>query len=203
MTTTQFADTGTPADTTGTSTSGHSGPTTFRWQSLWPVLAGATIGLGTAYGSTGPDVAPVVVASGFIYLAAAALGRPRAAWPAFLVTFVLIGVKTAVPSFDPTPWLLGVAAVLLGLGIARGRTRPPWGLPLQAVAMVVTGVAALVAGFVETGYAAGLVAVALLGHAVWDAFHLARRRVVVPSFALFCLVLDVVVAALVATSALV
>ncbi len=175
--------------TTGRATSG--------WSLTWPLLAGALVGGATAYGATGNDVAPVVAASGFVYLTAAALGRRAAAWPAFLVTFVLIGVAKAIDGFDPTIAMLGLAVVLAGIGFAQNRDRPTWGLPLQSAAMLATGAIALWAAGVNPTLAAILVAAGLFVHAAWDAHHLRTGRVVVPSMARFCLVLDVVAGALV------
>ena len=170
---------------------------TSRWSLTWPVLAGALVGGATAYGASGSDVAPVVAASGFVYLTAAALGRRGAAWPAFLVTFVLIGIAKAVDVFDPTIAMLGLAIVLAGIGFAQNRDRPTWGLPLQSAAMLVTGAIALWAADAHPTLAAILVAAGLFAHAAWDAHHLRTRRVVVSSMARFCLVLDVVAGALV------
>jgi hypothetical protein len=168
-----------------------------RWDLTWPILAGALVGGATAYGATANDVAPVVAASGFVYLTAAALGRRGAAWPAFLVTFVLIGVAKVVDGFDPTLVMLGLAIVLAAVGLIEHRERPTWGLPLQAAAMVATGAVALWAADARPTLAAVLVAAGLFAHAAWDAHHLRTRRVVVASMARFCLVLDVVAGGLV------
>jgi hypothetical protein len=76
-----------------------------RWQILtwlahrWPSAAGIALALLTGFGiASGADIAPVVTASGFIYLGAAALKRPAAAWPMFAVAFVLITFGFLVPS---------------------------------------------------------------------------------------------------------
>lgn len=164
----------------------------------WPAVAGLAVAAMSAYGiASGADVAAVVAASGFVYIAAAAVGRPMAAWPAFGVSFVLMVLEKVVPAAEPTATMLAVAAVLAVVGVARGGLRPRSGLPLQAAAMLVLGVLALVAAQAQPVLAGVLVAVALLAHAAWDVHHHRTGRVVVASMAEFCAVLDTVLAVLV------
>ncbi|GAA2011472.1 hypothetical protein GCM10009739_24770 [Microbacterium ulmi] len=172
------------------------------WQKTWPAALGMVVAAATAYGLTdGRAVAPVVAASGLVYLAAAATGRPRAAWVAFGVTIPLITVGK-LTGLDVTPWLLALAAVMLVVGLARRRTRPWWALPLQTAAMLVLGAAALIAVQLNATLGGLLVATALLAHAAWDIHHHRTRRVVVRSLAEFCAVLDILVAVIVAVIAL-
>lgn len=161
---------------------------------VWPAALGVLVAAGTMVGlADARDVAPVLAASGFVYVAAAAVGRPGAAWPAFGVTFLLIGLAK-LTGLDATLWTIALAAVLAVVGLALGRARPAWSLPLQSVAMLVLGAAALLA--VRSDATAGglLVAVALLGHAAWDVYHHRTGRVVGRSLAEFCGVLDVLLA---------
>ncbi|HZO56287.1 MAG TPA: hypothetical protein VFB63_26510, partial [Bryobacteraceae bacterium] len=62
-----------------------------QWGSLswWPALAGIGLaGFIASDMSHGSELAPVLAASGFVYLGAAALRKPSAAWPLFFATFV-------------------------------------------------------------------------------------------------------------------
>lgn len=174
---------------------GRSGTRVTRY---WPALAGLAVAALSAYGiASGADVAAVVAASGFVYVAAAALGSPAAAWPAFGVSFVLILLERVVPAADPV-WTMSGAAVLLAVvGIVRGRLRPGYGLPLQSAAMLVLAAPALVVAQAQPVLAGLLVAGALLAHAAWDVHHHRTGRVVVRSMAEFCCVLDTVLAVLV------
>ena len=140
----------------------------------------------------GGEIASVVAASGFVYLAAAAVGRPGAAWPAFGVTFVLVGLGLRT-GFDPVPWMCVAALALAVFGAVRAGLRPAWSLPLQSAAMLVLGAAALIA--VRADHVTGgiIVSVALFAHAAWDLWHHRTQRVVVRSLAEFCGVLDVLV----------
>jgi hypothetical protein len=162
----------------------------------WPTLVGIAFAAFVSYGlSNGVDLAPVLAASGFVYLGAAALQMRTAAWPLFLVTFVVIGlVSSGVASFNPT-WAIIVLGVLLAIyGLLRGAWRDRAGLPLQSIAMIGFGGAAALAQLIDPKLGAYLVALGLLAHAAWDAYHHRTGKVVVHSMAEFCFVLDVLVA---------
>lgn len=170
----------------------------------WPTLAGlgfaALVGLGFAalvgfdLGS-GVDLAPVLAASAAVYLGAAALQRPAAAWPLFFATVVVITVAQLLGDrFDPTWVVLAGSVALLIYGLARGAVRPGYGLPLQTLALAGFGAAAAAALLVNPELGAYLVAAGLLGHAAWDIYHYRINRVVVRSLAEFCLVLDTALA---------
>lgn len=88
---------------------------------IWPAALGVLVAAGTAFGLTdGREVAAVVAASGFVYIAAAAIRRRGAAWPAFGVTFVLIALSK-LTGLDAVTWLVAIAGAALVLGLARGR----------------------------------------------------------------------------------
>ena len=172
---------------------GETTTTTGRLLQRWPSAVGAALAAVMAVGmAEHTEVAPVVAASGFVYLAAAAVGRRGAAWPAFGVSFVLIGLGSAFGGFDPSWAMAGIGAALACYGLARGALRPGWGLPAQTAAMVVLcAVAVTAAGATWSGV---LVAAALLAHAAWDVHHHRTERVVARSMAEFCAVLDTLLA---------
>ena len=91
--------------------------------------------------------------------------------------------------------VLAIAVFFLVVGMIRGQLREPGGLPLQAAGVLVFGATALAALYVAPEIGAYLVALALLGHAAWDAYHYLRDRVVARSYAEFCGVLDLLVGA--------
>lgn len=164
----------------------------------WPVLAGIVMAAFVAWGATsGADTAPVLAASGFVYLGSAAFQRRGAAWPVFFLSFVVIGAAGFTAFEAPLAvWaLIVIAVVFAGYGLLRGAASPAEGLPLQSLAMAGFGgvaVAALLAGGDLGLY---LVAAGLLGHAAWDVWHHRTERVVSRSLAEFCVVLDTLVAA--------
>ena len=71
----------------------------------------------------------------------------------------------------------------------------PSGVPLQAAGMLLFGAAMLVALYAEPLLGGTIVAVGLLGHAAWDAYHYLRNRVVTRPYAEFCAVVDLLVGA--------
>ena len=165
----------------------------------WPTLAGLSFAALVAFDlASGVDLAPVLAASSAIYLGAAALGRPAAAWPLFFATIIVITVARLLEDrLEPT-WVILAGAVALGIyGLLRGAARPGYGLPLQTLALLGFGAAAGAALVVNPELGAYLVAAGLLGHAAWDAYHHRVNRVVVRSMAEFCLVLDTALAAVI------
>lgn len=142
----------------------------------------------------GADLAPLLAASGFVYLGAAALRRPGMAWPMFWLTFVVIGISRVLGGPDSVWVILGLAALFGLYGLVRGAARDPEGLPRQAIAMVAVGAAAGVTIVVGGDLGGYLVAAGLLAHAAWDAYHHRTGKVVARSMAEFCFVLDTLVA---------
>jgi hypothetical protein len=162
----------------------------------WPMLAGLGFAALIAVDLvSGVELAPVLAASAAVYLGAAALRRPAAAWPLFFATAVVITVaRLADDRFEPTWAILASAVALLIYGLLRGAGHPGYGLPLQTVALLGFGAAAAAALMITPELGAYLVAAGLLGHAAWDAYHHRVNRVVVRSLAEFCLALDTALA---------
>lgn len=164
----------------------------------WPVLAGIAMAALVAWGATsGADTAPVLAASGFVYLGSAAFQKRGAAWPVFFLSFVVIGAAGFTAFEAPLAvWALIMIAVLFaGYGLLRGAASPAEGLPLQSLAMAGFGGVAALALLVGGDLGLYLVVVGLLGHAAWDVWHHRTERVVSRSLAEFCVVLDTLVAA--------
>ena len=162
----------------------------------WPTLAGLALAGFVAFDlPSGTDAAAILAASGLVYLGAAALQKPSAAWPLFFLTVVVITAsRLGWINVEATWILLGLALLLAVYGAVRRATRPLGGLPLQTIAMVVVGAMAGGALVVNENVGAYLVAAGLLGHAAWDLYHHRARKVVTRSLAEFCLVLDLLLA---------
>jgi len=162
----------------------------------WPTLAGLGFAALIAIDlMSGVELAPILAASAAVYLGAAALQRPAAAWPLFFATAVVITVARLLDDrFEPTWVILAGAVALLTYGLLRGAGRPGHGLPLQTAALLGFGAAAGAALMITPELGAYLVAAGLLGHAAWDVYHHRTNRVVVRSLAEFCLVLDTALA---------
>jgi hypothetical protein len=162
----------------------------------WPTLAGLGFAALVAFDlASGVELAPVLAASAAVYLGAAALQRPAAAWPLFFVTVAVITVARLLDDrIEPTWVILAGAVALLAYGLLRGAGRPGHGLPLQTLGLLGFGAAAAASLAITPELGAYLVAAGLLGHAAWDLHHHRTNRVVVRSLAEFCLVLDTALA---------
>lgn len=160
-----------------------------RWPTLVGLLAAASQILTGADRTT---VGIVVAVATICYLAAAALGRPWAAWAAIPVVSLII-TGGAVAGVAPMTTLGATAAVLVVTGLVLGVSRRALGA--QTAAALAYG------GLVVAGLAMApdvglvLVGVTLMAHAGWDIVHI-RRRIVVPgSLAEFCIALDLTLGA--------
>jgi len=163
----------------------------------WPTALGIAVATLTAFdlridaGSTS-FLSALVVLMPLVYVGAAAVGRRRFAWVVLLVAITpLVLTRVLDLQINLHPAFLLAALVFLTLGAARGSS----GLPLQAAGMVVFGAGMLVALYAEPFLGGMLVAMGLLGHAAWDAFHYALNRVVTRPYAEFCAVVDLLVGA--------
>jgi hypothetical protein len=172
------------------------GPSLLASLKWWPTLAGAALaGFVALSGSAGGESAPILAASGFVYLGAAALRKPSVAWPLFFVTFLVIAAsRMGIIPMDPTWIILGLAAMTFLYGVRQSAARPRGDLALQTIAMVVVGVGTAVAVIVNGAIGASLVAAGLFGHAAWDVYHHRANTVVNRSMAEFCCVLDTAIA---------
>jgi hypothetical protein len=183
------------------SRSDHGDPeAVLRW---WPSLAGAALAVFIALDMrSGSELAPVLAASGLVYVGAAALRKRSTAWPLFFGTFAIITVaKLGIMIVDPTWVFLGLAFLFVVYGMLRGGLRPMSAVPLQAAAMAGFGTAAAVALIVSGDAGAYLVAGGLLAHAAWDVYHHWTNKVVVRSMAEFCCVLDTLLSVVILTVA--
>lgn len=183
---------------------------TSGWRSIqwWPAAIGmafaAFVSIDLLNGSErGTDLAAIVVASGLVYLAAAALEIRWVSWPVFLLSVVVITLaRLGLIPFDAASAMLIVAAIVAVYGVVRALRRPNRELPLQAIAMIVFGGLATVALFISPFVGALLVAAGLVAHAGWDVYHHVNNKVVVRSMAEFCCVLDTVLAIVVVLATL-
>ncbi|ANY07831.1 hypothetical protein [Pseudonocardia sp. HH130630-07] len=162
----------------------------------WPALLGAALAVAVA--GPGPDALPALAVAAFVYLGAAALGRPGASWPLLVAGMgILVGARF-VPGLDPVVALL-VAGGAVGVAgaVARPVAGRSAGVARQAAMLLVVVAIAGAATVVAPVWAGVLVATGLLAHAGWDVWHHVTMRTVSRSLSEFCAVLDAVLAVLV------
>ena len=167
----------------------------------WPTALGVAVAALTVFdlridaGSIS-FLSALVVLMPLVYVGAAVVDRRRFAWVVLLVAITpLVLTKVLDSKISLHPAFLVAALAFLALAAARGRLRGSSGVPLQAAGMLVFGAGMLVALYVEPVLGGTLVAIGLLGHGTWDAYHYVCDRVVARSYAEFCAVLDLLVGA--------
>jgi hypothetical protein len=173
----------------------------FRDLQWWPSLIGLTFAGLASYGMTsGQELAPVLAGSAVLYVGTSAMQNRAFAWPIFFSSLVVGGLCSILLDIDTTLTLVSLGAVLVIFGLLRGVSGPVDGFPLQALAMIVFGAAALFALNIDTTVGSCLVAFGLFAHAAWDVYHHWTDRVVSRSAAEFCFVLDVALGAIILIS---
>ncbi|MET7283701.1 hypothetical protein ABZS29_36065 [Kribbella sp. NPDC005582] len=171
---------------------------------ILPVTIGGLAAV--AIGAEGGTASAVMMCAA-IYLAAAVIGRPNAAWWSFAAGLPLIGLGAVLDNEWVTLVVLGLAqAVLFVVGLRRGswtqrHNRRQLGAAVGfGTLAVVIGAATAGGGF--TVIASALVIAGLVGHALWDSIHHHRDVVVSRSYSAFCAGLDAALAVVVIISIL-
>jgi hypothetical protein len=174
---------------------GVAAPLARRWPTWLAVgLAAVTLGGGgTDEGVRG--LSEVLLILPLEYLVVAALRRRQASWVvvvAGVTGFVALRALDVVP---PAAVVVAVALAVLVWGGLRGRLRRPDLFRAQALGMVGFGAIALAGLAVDPDLGRYLVAAGWFLHGVWDFVHLRADKVVARSYAEWCGVLDVLIAA--------
>ena len=159
-----------------------------RWPTWLAIGLAVLVGLDLGDGA---DLAQTLPAMALVYLTAAALRRPSAAWPSAAAAVLVIFATEAVAGDRVATWvLIGLAVPLLAYAMWAGTKRADRSLLSPAIAMVGFAAVAAVALGVSDDVGAYLVAAGLLGHTAWDGYHLWANKAVVRSYAECCCVLD-------------
>ncbi|MFG3442419.1 hypothetical protein ACGF0J_34695 [Nonomuraea sp. NPDC047897] len=173
-----------------------------RWTAVlrrWPAaLAVGTAAARLAGGSSDGEItalAEVALLLPLVYLVVAGVRRRAASWPTlavFVVLYVSLRVLDAVPA--PTVFA-GMALAVLVWGAVSDELRRSKEFRVQALGVLAFGALVLAALAAEPDLGRYLVAAAWFLHGVWDFVHLRRDAVVSRSYAEWCGVFDVLVAA--------
>jgi hypothetical protein len=162
-----------------------------RWPSALGIAFAILIALDLERGS---ELYFVLFIVGLGYLVPAALNRPWTAWAVFILSLPLIAAMRVL-GIEPAAGLLAVALIFLIVGAVCGQRRTLWGMPLQTAGMIAWAAIGLTVLFVSPKIGGYLVAAGLIGHAVWDIVHYWANRVAARTYAEFCAVLDILLAA--------
>jgi hypothetical protein len=141
-----------------------------------------------AYGEILPFLA-------LLYLIVAALRRRGASWPVLIAGFAGITVLELLGVVAPSSAAVAVALVVLVWSAVSGRLTESGTLRVQALGMLGFGALALIGLAVDPQLGRYVVAAGWFLHGIWDFVHLRLDRVVSRSYAEWCGVVDVLVAA--------
>lgn len=138
---------------------------------------------------------PSIAVMAGIYLMAYALGRPGAAWLAFVVLSGVVSVlhvldDRQLPGVDPAVGMTLVLVLLWLWTVARRRFTEGRIFSLQTAGMVGFGALTLLCATVAPRLGVALAGVGFLAHGGWDAYHFRVNQVVNRSWSEFCAVVD-------------
>jgi hypothetical protein len=166
----------------------------YRWPT-WLALACAALTFGPNDNDTVRGLAEFILLLQLNYLVTSVLRRRWIAWAGLPVSFaVAIGLRLQ-DAVESSSVLVGLSAIVLLWGLSRSRLRGSRWFLIQAGGMVGFAAFALTALAVDPQLALYLTAAGWFLHGMWDFVHLWKDRVVARSFAEWCGVVDVLLAA--------
>lgn len=128
-----------------------------------------------------------------LYVIVAVLRRRGASWPVLVASFGLLVLLQLQTWVNPTVAILALATAVAVVGLFRSSGRSE--LLVQIGGLILFGGLALVGLIVAPDAARYVLAAGWLGHGIWDLVHLRRDAVVSRSYAEWCGVLDILIAA--------
>jgi hypothetical protein len=129
------------------------------------------------------------------YLIVAKLQRRQATWPVIAVLFVATFALLELDVVPPSTVFAAIALIVLVWGAVDGQLRRPDQFRVQALGMLGFGALALVGLVVDPDLGRYLVAAGWFLHGIWDFAYLKLDKVVARSYAEWCGVVDVLIAA--------
>ncbi len=128
-----------------------------------------------------------------LYVIVTVLRRRGASWPVLVASIGLLFLLQLQSWVNPTVAILALASAIAVVGLSRRPDRSE--LLIQTGGLILFGGLALVGLIVAPEAARYVLAAGWFGHGVWDLVHLRRNAVVSRSYAEWCGVLDVLIAA--------
>ena len=128
-----------------------------------------------------------------LYVIVAVIRRRGASWPILLASIALLLLLQRQSLVNPTVAILALATAVVVVGMFRRSGRSE--LLVQTGGLLLFGGLALVGLTVAPEAARYVLAAGWFGHGLWDLVHLRRNAVVSRSYAEWCGVLDILIAA--------
>ncbi|WP_326633160.1 hypothetical protein OIE67_47980 [Nonomuraea fuscirosea] len=166
-----------------------------RWPTaLALALSAATFG-GTESDAAVASFASILVLLPLLYLVVAKLEARRATWPLLVGGLAGVVALRALEVIEPAVVFSALALIVLLWSVVDGHVFRSGTFRVQALGMLAFGALGLIGLAVDPDLGRYLVAAGWFCHGVWDFVHLRRDKVVARSFAEWCGVIDVVIAA--------
>lgn len=163
-----------------------------RWPTALAIgLWALSLGGGAAVGA----LAEVLLLLPLLYLIVAAMEQPRASWIVLVVGMTVFIALRVLNVAAPSSIFVVVALIVLVWGAVRGQLNRSSLFRVQVLGMLGFGALALIGLAVNPDLGRYLVAAGWFLHGIWDFVHLRANKVVLRSYAEWCGVLDVLIAA--------
>jgi hypothetical protein len=174
-------------------------PWTDRLKDRWPTALALGMSALTFGGSESEEgvagLAEVLLLLPLLYLVVAKLRRRQASWPVLVVGITPFIALRGLDVIAPAAVISAVALLVLVWGAVDGQLRLPGPFRVQALGMLGFGALALAGLAADPDLGRYLVAAGWFLHGIWDFVHLRLDKVVARSYAEWCGVVDVVIAA--------
>jgi hypothetical protein len=138
------------------------------------------------------DILPILP---LLYLVVAKLRRREATWPGLGIGLAAVVALRVLDVIPQAAVFSAIALIVLVWGAIDGHLRRSGELQVQALGMLGFGALALTGLVIDPEVGRYVVAAGWFLHGVWDFVHLKLNKVVAPSFAEWCGVVDIVIAA--------
>ena len=172
---------------------------TDRLKDRWPTALALAMSAATFGGSESEEamvgLSEALLLLPLLYLVVAKLRRRQASWPVLVVGITPFIALRALDVIAPAAVFSAVALIVLVWGTIDGQLRRPDPFRVQALGMLGFGTLALAGLVADPDLGRYLVATGWFLHGIWDFVHLKLDKVVARSYAEWCGVLDVVIAA--------
>jgi hypothetical protein len=165
-----------------------------RWPTLLALVCSALTFSGTDSDESVYGLSEALLILPLLYLVTAAVARRGLTWLFFLACIGLLVALRNQDRVEPSVALLAVALGAVVWGTAHGRQRQGLFL-VQVAGMVAFGAVAVGGTAIDADLGRYLVAAGWFAHGLWDFAHLRADVVVTRSFAEWCCVVDVLIAA--------
>ncbi|WUH98539.1 hypothetical protein OHR68_34315 [Spirillospora sp. NBC_00431] len=165
---------------------------------FWPAALAAVMAVPNLGGGGTEQVTALAQALWLLpllYLLVETFQWRRGSWAVLATLLVSFTALRAVDVVDPAAVVAGVALAVLVWGAVKRRVFRSKALQAQALGMIGFGAVALTGLIIDPDAGRYIVAAGWFAHGLWDIVHLKLDKVVLRSYAQWCAVVDILIAA--------